>query len=141
MWNSSFRHLSFIYSFSFFPLRSPCSLQTTMAKSPWLSSPITTATSGNSLPFFLGYTSASCVLCLCCNFFFFFWKKHVSMTLCHTSGSHALFTGSTTSFFSNFFIKIGSHGIMHTFKNYFTTILSVFNKISGIQTDPYSNSP
>ena len=75
MWNSSFRHLSFIYSFSFFPLRSPCSLQTTMAKSPWLSSPITTATSGNSLPFFLGYTSASCVLCLCCNFFFFFLEE------------------------------------------------------------------
>ena len=41
-----------------------------------------------------------------------------------------------TSFFSNFFIKNGSHGIIHTFKNYFAIIFSVFSKINGIQTDP-----
>ena len=43
-----------------------------------------------------------------------------------------------TSIFSNFFIKNGSHGTIHTFKNYFTTVFSVFSfsKISFIQTDP-----
>ena len=39
-------------------------------------------------------------------------------------------------FFNNFFIKNESHGTIHTFKNYFATVFSVFNKISGIQTDP-----
>ena len=40
-----------------------------------------------------------------------------------------------TSPFSNFFIKNGSHSTIHTFKNYFTTVFSVFsfNKISSIQ--------
>ena len=38
--------------------------------------------------------------------------------------------------FSNFFIKNRSHGTIHTFKNYFTTVFSVFNKISCIQMDP-----
>ena len=42
-----------------------------------------------------------------------------------------------TSFFSNFFIKNWSHSTIHTFKNYFAIMFSVFNKISGIQTDPY----
>ena len=36
--------------------------------------------------------------------------------------------------------KIGSYGIIHTFKNYFATVFSVinfqFSAISGIQTDP-----
>ena len=37
-------------------------------------------------------------------------------------------------------IKNGSHGTIHTFKNYFATVLSVFNfqTISLIQTDPKS---
>ena len=43
---------------------------------------------------------------------------------------------SQTFFFSNFFIKNWSHDTIHTFKNYFATIFSVFNKISTIQTDP-----
>ena len=44
------------------------------------------------------------------------------------------------SFFSNFFIKNGSHDTIHTFKNYFATVFfsfqfqfSIFN---CIQTDP-----
>ena len=41
-----------------------------------------------------------------------------------------------TSFSSNFFIKNGSHSTIHTFKNYFVTVFSVFNKISDIQTHP-----
>ena len=32
-----------------------------------------------------------------------------------------------TSFFSNFFIKNRSHGTIHTFKNYFATVFSVFS--------------
>ena len=40
------------------------------------------------------------------------------------------------SFFNKTFIKNGSHGTIHTFKNYFVIVFSVFNKISGIQTDP-----
>ena len=32
------------------------------------------------------------------------------------------------SFFINFFIKNGSHGTIHTFKNYFATVFSVFSK-------------
>ena len=32
--------------------------------------------------------------------------------------------------------KNGSHSTIHTFKNYFATVFSVFSKISGIQTDP-----
>ena len=33
-------------------------------------------------------------------------------------------------------IKNESHGIIHTFKNYFVTIFLVFSKISCIQMDP-----
>ena len=33
--------------------------------------------------------------------------------------------------------KTESHSTIHTFKNYFVTMFSVFSKISGIQTDPY----
>ena len=33
-------------------------------------------------------------------------------------------------------IKNGSHGIIHTFKNYFATMFSIFSKISDIQMDP-----
>ena len=45
-----------------------------------------------------------------------------------------------TTLFSNFFIKNGSHGTIYTFKNYFTTVFSVFNfqfltKISCIHSE------
>ena len=45
---------------------------------------------------------------------------------------------SQTSFFNKTFIKNGSHGTIHTFKNYFATVFLVFSKISGIQTHPKS---
>ena len=32
-----------------------------------------------------------------------------------------------TSFFTQTFIKNGSHVTIHTFKNYFTTVFSIFN--------------
>ena len=40
------------------------------------------------------------------------------------------------SFFNKIFIKNGSHDTIHTFKNYFAIMLSVFSKISSIQTHP-----
>ena len=48
------------------------------------------------------------------------------------SGSHALFTEPTNLFFNKNFIKNESHGTIHTFKNYFVTVFSVFSKISVI---------
>ena len=43
-----------------------------------------------------------------------------------------------TFFFTKTFIKNGSHGTIHTFKNYFVTVFLVFSfqfsAISGIQT-------
>ena len=72
-------------------------------------------------------------------FFFFFsfqpqWltRSSVNSALVHCSRT------PQTLFFINFFIKNGSHSIIHTFKNYFATVFSVFsfNKISSIQTDP-----
>ena len=44
--------------------------------------------------------------------------------------------GSQIPLFNNFFIKNGSHGTIHTFKNYFATMFSVSTKISSIQADP-----
>ena len=46
-----------------------------------------------------------------------------------------------TSFFTQTFIKNGSHDTIRTFKNYFVILFSVFSfqffsKISGIQTHP-----
>ena len=65
-------------------------------------------------------------------FFFSFWKKCISalpVGLMHCSRD------SQISFFTQTFIKNGSHDTIHTFKNYFVTVFSVFSKISGIQTD------
>ena len=42
-------------------------------------------------------------------------------------GSRALFTKPASTYFSKFFFKTGSHDNIHTFKNYFTTMFSVFN--------------
>ena len=50
-------------------------------------------------------------------------------------GSRALFTGSTSTNFSKFFFKIGSHGTIHIFKNYFATVFSVF------RNKQYPNKP
>ena len=40
------------------------------------------------------------------------------------------------SLYSEKNIKNGSHNTIHTFKNYFATVISVFSKISCIQMDP-----
>ena len=57
---------------------------------------------------------------------------------------NVLFTRPKTSFFSKIFIKNGPHSTIHTFKNYFATMFSVFNFqfsiINNIQTDPKYNT-
>ena len=78
-------------------------------------------------------------VCVCVSFFFFFFfcfllvENRISAGKWPVSGSHALFTDPQTSLFNNFFTKNGSHGTIHTLKNYFVTVFSVF---SGIQADP-----
>ena len=47
------------------------------------------------------------------------WPASISRRNAFVSGSRALFTGPTNLFFSNFFIKNGSHGTIHTFKKIF----------------------
>ena len=49
-----------------------------------------------------------------------------------------LFMDPQISLFSNFFIKNGSHGTIHTFKNYFATVFSVFS-FQFQQNKLYSN--
>ena len=48
----------------------------------------------------------------------------------------ALFMGPTTTLFRKKKFKNESHGTIHTFKNYFAIVFSVFSKINCIQTDP-----
>ena len=89
-----------------------------------------------SLPLFLTFQPVYCTLFInSCTV-----HKKISREM-HTNGSHLLFTDPQTSFFNNFFIKNGSHDTIHTFKNYFVTVFSVFSfsKISSIQTDPMTD--
>ena len=60
------------------------------------------------------------------------WLFHSEQCIC------ALFMDPQNPLFSNFFITNGSHNTIHTFKNYFATVFSVFSfsKISFIQIDP-----
>ena len=93
-------------------------------------------------------------------FFFFFWHvfqeqtcllrlmfMHCSWTVAATFDYspvnsvpvHCLWVPQT-SLFSNFFIKNGSHNTIHKFKNYFTTVFSVFN-FQFQQNKFYPNEP
>ena len=56
-------------------------------------------------------------------------KLHCSVGLVH------FLRDPQTSFFNKIFIKNKSHGTIHTFKNYFVTVFSIFSKISDIQMD------
>ena len=69
-------------------------------------------------------------------FSFFFSAVVVGFFLVNSTPVHCS-RDQQTPFFSNFLIKNRSHGTIHIFKNYFTTMFSVFNKISYIETDPY----
>ena len=72
---------------------------------------------------------------------FFFFFSSLQLQLLTKSALNSIHVHCSwvpqTSLFSNFFIKNGFHSTIHTFKNYFTTVFSVFsfNKISSIQTD------
>ena len=75
-------------------------------------------------------------------FFFFSPSQAVTVYVLYINSNRNIwpvFHEHLTSFI-NFFIKNGSHGTIHTFKNYFTTVFSVFNfnKISFIQINPES---
>ena len=52
------------------------------------------------------------------------FNVHIFVCYDTVSGSHILFMGLINL---NFFIKNGSHGTIHTFKNYFATVFSVFS--------------
>ena len=87
-----------------------------------------------------------CVCVLPLFFFFFFFSRvfetcgYCSCTVQWTvaakldfsnffqpiSAHRVLFMDPQISLFSNFFIKNGSHGIIHKFKNYFTTVFFSF---------------
>ena len=92
-------------------------------------------------------------ICVFVPFFFFFTRFGVTRLLfmyCSLNSNrkcwlfrskpciNVLFMDPQIPLFSNFFIKNGSHGTIHTFKNYFATVFSVFSlsKINSIQTDP-----
>ena len=89
---------------------------------------------------------AFCIV-FCSFFFFFFPHAFQRQNLAKTATAHALCMNSSqnfllfstsvglihcsrdpqTSLFSNFFIKNGSRNTIYTFKNYFTTVFSVFS--------------
>ena len=81
-------------------------------------------------------------------FFFFFSHVNSNFTWVHCAETkitiHALFITVHNTVYILKNIKNGSHGTIHTFKNYFATVLSVFSfqfsvsaTINSIQTDPH----
>ena len=58
-------------------------------------------------------------------FFFFFLSQNIWLFLINIVRC-ALFMDPQISLFSNIFIKNRSHGIIHTFKNYFATVFFSF---------------
>ena len=80
-----------------------------------------------------------CVFSLPLFFFFFSPATIVDFSSVNSTRVHYS-RDPQTPLFNNIFIKNRSHGTIHTFKNYFATVFSVFNfqfstKISCIQTD------
>ena len=79
-------------------------------------------------------------LCFLSFFFFFFLQRQwlirssVNSALMHCSRT------PQTPLFINFFIKNGSHSTIHIFKNYFTTVFSVFS-FQFQQNKFYPNRP
>ena len=98
-------------------------------------------------------------VCVCvCSFpffFFFFFGFHAFSVLrcgyCSMNSNRKCWLlqwtvqictvhGPTNLFFINFFIKNGSHSTIHTFKNYFATVFSVFS-FQFQQNKFYPNTP
>ena len=73
--------------------------------------------------------------CQWLRFGFFFFEKSVSLDYVLFNGSRALFMGLTSTLLKKKNFKNGSHSIIHTFKNYFTTVFSIFSELNGIQID------
>ena len=75
-------------------------------------------------------------------FSFFLLQPHLLTKLAANSALAHCSQVPQITLFSNFFIKNGSHDIIHTFKNYFVIVFSVFSfsKISSIQTNPHTHS-
>ena len=61
-------------------------------------------------------------------------EKKKNLRLAFFCESRALFAGPANTESDKINFKIGSHGIIHTFKNYFAAL---FSTISCIQTNPY----
>ena len=103
---------------------------------------------GYSKLIWFGLDSAFAFTIACWGFFCFnyyiFWSnaatiyvlfiKHKCWLSHREQCIHALFTDPQILLFNNFFIKNGSHGTIHIFKNYFATVFLVFNfnKINSI---------
>ena len=68
---------------------------------------------------------------------FFFFFQHFVVVVRVSVGPVHYSWDPQSSFFNKIFIKNGSYGTIHIFKNYFATtfLVSIFSKISGIQTD------
>ena len=68
-------------------------------------------------------------------------RLHVLHVYCFFFESCTLFMGPTSTEYGKINFKIGSHGIIHTFRNYFATVFLVINFqfliISDIQTNSY----
>ena len=58
---------------------------------------------------------------------FFFLGSRTCWLFVHEQCIRALFTDLQISLFNHIFIKNGSHDTIYTFKNYFTTVFSVFS--------------
>ena len=83
----------------------------------------------------LNCVSGSQHLVLWLLFFFFFLEVSFHVIMHCSMGPVHCARDLQTSFFNKTFIKNWSHGTIHTFKNYFAIMFSVFGKISSIQTD------
>ena len=71
---------------------------------------------------------------------FFFFGSRTCWLFHNKQYIHALYTDPQITLFSNFFIKNRSHGSIHTFKNYFATVFSVFS-FQFQQNKFYPNRP
>ena len=77
-----------------------------------------------------------CTFCISVAFFFLFFFNFLSWNVWFFSWTvHNVHCSRTPKFYfsATFSLKNWSHGTIHTFKNYFVTVFSVF---SYIQTDP-----
>ena len=94
-----------------------------MSSQQWLSPPQTCISIERQLQKFPTVAVSSV-----CGFFFFFGRAFLWLWALF-SRSCALFTEPTNLFFNKIFIKNESHSTIHTFKNYFIIIFSIFTKI------------